>query len=129
MQINFFDDPLLTPRVREKVQVNQIGLFVYPDKRRVAVGLNLTPFLERPSLELNIRNEIGQIAATLSVIEANEPNFSLTMHLRETTPAAQYHLECIVYYAKSGEEKIVVDKQNATFTISQPGEQIIYQLR
>ncbi|MBP7998306.1 MAG: hypothetical protein KA314_03230 [Chloroflexi bacterium] len=128
MHVNFFEDPLLAPKAREDVRFNRLGMYVYPDRRRVAVGFDITPFLERPSLEVNINNDGGQRAASLNVIETNESNFSLTMHLRDQSPTDVYHVQIILYYAKPGEEKLVVDQQSATFTLTLPGDQIIYQI-
>ena len=127
MRINFFDDPSQAPKAREDVRINRLGLFIYPDKRRVAVGIDMTPFLEGPSLEINIHNNIGEPAASLNVIETNDPNFSLTMHLRDSQPTDQYHLQVVLYFAKPGEDKLIVEKQTAVFDITRPGDQIIYQ--
>jgi len=127
MRVNFFDDPAKAPKPREEVRLRRIGLYIYPDKRRVAVGFELTPFLEGPSLEVTIRNNLDQQAASLNVIETNQQNFSLTMHLRDAQPTEQYHLRVILYYAKPGEERLIADEQVADFMVSQPGEHIIYQ--
>lgn len=128
MRVNFFDDPAKAPKPREEVRLRRIGLYIYPDKRRVAIGFELTSFLEGPSLEITIRNNLGQQAASLNVIETNQQNFSLTMHLRDAQPTEQYHLQVILYYAKPGEERLVADEQQADFWVSQPGEHIIYQI-
>jgi hypothetical protein len=41
MQINFFDDPQKSPRSREDVRINQLGLYVYP----TAAGWQLVSIL------------------------------------------------------------------------------------
>ena len=43
MDIQFFEDPLEAPKSREDVRLKELGLYVYEDGRRVAVGFNLTP--------------------------------------------------------------------------------------
>ena len=91
------------------------------------MGIDMTPFLEGPSLEINIHNNTGELAASLNVIETNDPNFSLTMHLRDSQPTDQYHLQVVLYFAKPGEDKLIVEKQTAVFDITRPGDQIIYQ--
>ena len=60
MQIEFFDDPLQQPKSREEVRIKQIGIFVHDDLRKISFGLELTPFLERPSIEVSIVNGQGQ---------------------------------------------------------------------
>lgn len=127
MRVNFFDDPNHAPRPREDVRLKQLGIHVYSDKRRVAVGFDVTPFLEGPSLEVTIRNEKGEKAATLNVIETNETNFSLTMHLRDIEPTDLYEVQVTLYYAKPDSDRLIVDVQTATFNITQPGDQLIYQ--
>ena len=47
MDIKFFDDPLEQPRGREDTRFRQIGLFVYPERRVFAFGVELTPFVEQ----------------------------------------------------------------------------------
>lgn len=115
MQINFFDDPEQMPRSREAVEINEIGVQLYPDGRRVAVGLALTPFIERPSLEVRVRNGLGFPAGSTTVIETLESNFTLTLHLRDSQPSNPYQLEVIVYYARPGEEPTIVHQKSVTF--------------
>lgn len=116
-QIHFFDDPSNMRRSREDVRLNQIGLHVYEDGRRVAVGFDLTPFLERPSLEVLVTDEAGEIAGTLNVIEALQPNFHVTMHLRRPVAGATYRIEVVVYYAAPGEARQVVDRATDSFAL------------
>ena len=127
MRVNFFDNPNHAPKPREEVRLKQLGIHVYSDKRRVAVGFDITPFLEGPSIEVTIQNDVDQQAATLNVIETNESNFSLTMHLRDSQPTDLYHVQVVLYYAKPGTDKLIVDNQTATFDVTQPGDQLIYQ--
>ena len=127
MRVNFFDDPNHTPKPREEVRLKQLGIHVYSDRRRVAIGFEITPFLEGPSIEVTLRNERDEKAAALNVIESNETNFSLTMHLRDTEPTDVYYAEVTLYYAKPDSDKMIVDNQTATFDVTQPGDQLIYQ--
>lgn len=124
MNVTFFDDPLQGPEPPKDVRLQQLGLYIYPDKRRVAVGFALTQFRERPSLEVTITNEQGQLAGSLNVIEVLSPNFSLTMHLRDKEPAETYHIQVAVYYATPETEREDVDIRTATFEVTEPGEQI-----
>lgn len=99
MNVNFFEEPQSVPKGREEVRLRQIGLFVYEDLRRVAVGLELTPFLERPCIELTITNSQGMRSASLTLIETHTPNITLVMHLRDTlVPKADYTLTAQIYY-------------------------------
>jgi hypothetical protein len=124
MEIQFFDDPGRSPRTRDDVRFNQLGLYVHPGGRQVAVGFDITPFLERPSIEVTITNERQQVAATLTVIEAMNPNFSITMHLRDREPTEAYEVDASLYYIslETG-EKLVIDRLVKTLDVTQEGEQ------
>jgi len=127
MQINFFDDPEKSPRSREDVRINQLGLYVYPDGRRLAVGFDITPFIERPSIDVNLYNDRGEPAGSLTVIEADETNFTLTMHLRDRSPTARYLLQAELYYQSPEQGRTAVDSYQTRFDMTQPGEQLLRQ--
>ncbi|WP_374685780.1 hypothetical protein [Promineifilum sp.] len=124
MDIKFFDDPLEQPRPREDVRIRQIGLFIYPDLRRMMFGVELTPFVERPSIEVLITNGDGQPAGSLHVIETLTPNFSLTMHLRDRATVNPYELTAVLYYSWPDRERVEVERQTVSFEVTQPGEQL-----
>jgi hypothetical protein len=124
MNVTFFDDPMQGPLPPEEVRIKQLGLYIYPDKRRVAVGFELTRFKERPSLEVTIINAHGKLAGSLNVIETLNPNFSLTMHLRDQEPTEAYDIEVVVYYATPETEREDVYTARATFMAVEEGEQI-----
>ncbi len=135
MRIQFFDDPAMSPRPREEVRFNQLGLYVYEDDKRVAVGFDITPFLERPSIQVIVLNDEGQELSNLTVIEAMQPNFNLTMHmqmhmqmhqqmhLEDEKPLKSFRLEATLYYRSNEGERQVVDRKTRTFDPSKTGEQ------
>ena len=124
MQINFFDDPAQQPKSREDVRIKQIGVFVHEDGRKISFGLELTPFLERPSIQVEITNGAGEAAGALTVIESMTPNFSLIIHLRDEEVTDPYELLAIIYYATPETEPVKVDSQTVSFKAALPGEQI-----
>jgi hypothetical protein len=124
MDIQFIDEPGQGPRGRDEVRIKQIGLYVYEDLRRVAFGLELTPFLERPSIQVTIVNGAGEPAGSLSVIETMTPNFSLTLHLRDGELIDPYELMTVVYYSAPDSDRQDVDRQTISFSATVPGEQI-----
>ncbi|MCP5101114.1 MAG: hypothetical protein GY943_36655 [Chloroflexi bacterium] len=123
MQINFFDDPLESPKSREDVRIKQLGLYLYEDRRRVAVGFDMTPFLERPSLEVTITNANGIRAGSLHVIETLDANFSITMHLRDEEPTDTYEVQVTVYYATPETERVDVQQLTRTLDMNKVGDQ------
>ena len=124
MEIQFFSDPQNQPRSREDVRIKQIGLFVHEGGRRVTFGLELTPFLERPCIDVEITNAEGQQAGMLSVIEQMDPNFSLVLHLRDEEPIDPYQLRAVIYYTTPETDPTKVDDQAVTFKTAEPGEHI-----
>ncbi len=124
MDINFFDDPLQSPKSREDVRIEKIGLFIYEDRRRVMFGVELTPFLERPSLQVTITNADGIRAGSLNVIDTLQPNFSLTMHLRDAEVTDPYALTVVVYYATPDSERVDVHEVTVEFETAVSGELI-----
>ena len=124
MDIKFFDDPLEEPKPREDVRIRQIGLYLYPDLRRLAFGVELTPFRERPSIEVTITNGQGEPAGSLHVIETITPNFSLIMHLRDEATTNPYSLTAVLYYSWPDREKIEIKRHEVSFEMTQPGELI-----
>lgn len=124
MDIQFFDDPLEGPRPRDEVRIKQIGLYVYPETRRLAFGIELTRFLERPSIEVIITNGDGRPAGSLHVIETMTPNFSLNLHLRDAETVNPYELTAVLYYSHPEEDREDIDRQTVAFDADVPGEQI-----
>lgn len=118
-----FDNPLEPPKSREEVRLNNLGLYVHEDGRRVAVGFDLTPFRERPCLEVRVVNARGEKAGWLNVIETLNTNFSLTMHLRDKEPTDLYEATAIVYYQTPETERLDVHQVVKQFDTSKPGEQ------
>ena len=123
MRIQFYDDLDGGARSREDVRIKELGLYVYEDGRRVAIGFDLTPFLERPSILVRVTNAKGDEAASLSIIEAMEPNFNLTVHLRDSDNVDPYQVEAFIYYISKSGERQISDRQVKTFDSSRLGEQ------
>lgn len=125
IDINFFEDPSKAPRAREDVRFNQLALYVHPDGgRRVAVGFDITPFIERPSIDVRVTNARGESAADLTVIQTLEANFHLTLHLRDKEPTDEYTFSASLYYGGApDEERMEVDTQSATIDVTKPGSE------
>jgi hypothetical protein len=96
---------------------------VYEDGQRVAIGFDITPFAERPSILVQVWNADGKEAASLSVIEAMQPNFNLTLHLRDDARKDPYEVEAILYYVGEDGDRLVSDRHARSFRASMPGDQ------
>ena len=123
MEINFFDDPSEAPKSREDVKLNQIGLYLHEDRRRVSVGFDITPFIERPCIEVTAVNERGEKAGSLHVIDSLDANFSLVMHLRDKEPTDTYEIKAVLYYATPETDRVNVHTFTRTLDLNKIGEQ------
>lgn len=124
MKVQFFDDPSRGPVPKEDVRFNRLGLFMHDDGQRVAVGFDVTPFRERPNIQVTLKNDDGEEAASLNVIEAIQSNFNLTMHLRDEPALDHYEVEAILYYiSQDNKGRMVVDRVSKTLDTTQVGEQ------
>lgn len=94
----FFDNPDDPPVPPEEMAIRSLTVQPYEDGRRVAVDFEITPFKQRPNLEIDVHNQNGALTATFSVVEAIEHKMSFTLHLREETPGGEYSLSMIVFY-------------------------------
>lgn len=98
MDLPFFEADQ-APQPPEQVRVVGAQAAPYADGRRVKARVSLTPFLERPDVELRIANQAGETLAEAAVIECVEQEFELTLHLRQAPPgAATCRLEVIACY-------------------------------
>ena len=99
MEIQFFDNRDDAPKNREDVRILRARIEVAPEGRRVAVDLELTPFIERPTIELRLINDRGEPAGLSNIIETLDRTLRMVMHMRDKKPAEKYQLQARVYYA------------------------------
>lgn len=87
---------------------------LYPDRHRLRVNLELTPFLERPEIELTLTDPSGEMCTSATIIEPMGWKLDLTMHLptRRTTHGA-FTLSAQVTYPDLGE----VDRRSISIDI------------
>lgn len=96
---NFFVESAEELQPRENVRIVQVKATPYPDGVRVRVEIRLTPFQERPSLEIRAQQIGGAVVAQMSVIETMTPALEFTLHLRGVDdPAGTYVLTVDLYY-------------------------------
>jgi hypothetical protein len=127
----FFDNPNDPPVPPDEVAIRNLTVKPYEDGRRVAVDFEITPFQEKPNLEIDVHNKNGDLVATFSVVEAIEPKMSFTLHLREESPRGGYTLSMVVFYTDLAamdeeqgtigdiliENKRITDSSQITFSI------------
>lgn len=111
MTISFFE-PGDIPKPPDEVKIELLELEPYPDKWRVKLRVNVTPFQIRPNLEIVLRRvDEGseRPVANLSIIETMHPRMEFTMHIRGVAdPVGEYRLTANLYYRdemKEGEDE------------------------
>ncbi len=93
----YFRDPNETPLAPDQVRIKTLRGEPRPDGNKIRVTLQVTAFQERPSGDIRILNQHGDVLASLSFIEAISPHQEFTMHLRgETSNPHQIHAR--IYY-------------------------------
>jgi hypothetical protein len=84
---------------REEVRVERVKAAPYPDGRRVHVEVTVTPFRERPNLEITIINAGGKTVSSTSAIAIMNFRVTFTLHLRGVDdPAGEYTVRVQLYY-------------------------------
>jgi hypothetical protein len=131
----FFTEPSEAPVPPDEVRIRMLEAEPRPDGRRIDVRTALTPFQQRPNIEISIRDEEGREVSTLSVVEAIDAQMDFTMHLRGPQGSGHYTMAMRVFYADiesheaaEGEEvqsseilhkaTMVVDEATTEFDIS-----------
>lgn len=91
------NSPNLLPR--DEVRIERVAAAPYPDRRRIKVEVEVTPFRERPNLEITITHGDGKIAASSSVISLMQFKTTFHLHLRGLDdPAGEYTVRVMLYY-------------------------------
>jgi len=93
----FFPEDNLERATPEETHITSISAEPYPDGRRLHVNIEMTPFQQRPHLDIAINNGIGDEVATASVVEPMTFKIEFTMHLRGEL-ANPYTLEAKLFY-------------------------------
>ncbi len=102
MTINFFE-PGDVPQPPKNIRIELLKATPYPDGWRVKIEVHVTPFQQRPNLELDLVRVMGdeshKIVASFSIVETMHPRMEFTMHVRGVdAPDGDYQLKAMVYY-------------------------------
>ena len=99
MNVHFFDDPSMKPLPRDEMEITHLVAIPYPDRFRVKVEVNVTPFQERPNIILLAKRADDTVVAELDVIATMHTQMEFTLHIRNVDdPAGNYTLEAELFY-------------------------------
>ncbi len=131
----FFHDPNVVLLPPDEMRILSLEAQPYPDGLRVAINVEVTPFQQKPNLEIDLTNESGEAVASVSVVEIIETKLDFTLHIREPDPQGEYTATLKLYYTTIDEgeeseedkalEKIettLIDEAQTTFVIPPLGD-------
>ncbi|HSF80209.1 MAG TPA: hypothetical protein VLA49_03185 [Anaerolineales bacterium] len=97
----FFSDPTAIPLPPDEVRVKELRAEPWPDKRRVRVYLEITPFQQRPNGNITITDAAGEEVASVSFIETIDPKMEFTIHLRRQETSGEYSVSATLFYEEN----------------------------
>ena len=103
----FFPEDDLQRLDPAQTRVVSLDVQPYPDGERVRVNVQMTPFQQRPYLEIRLTDANGDEVATASIVEPMSWKLELTMHLRGAT-ANPFTLAARLFYPGGPEAEPVV---------------------
>jgi len=75
------------PRAPSDVRFRRVTAEAYADRQRVKLTYELSPFLQRPNVEILLEGPPGTVLGSVTIIETIDSCFSLTVHLRADPPS------------------------------------------
>jgi hypothetical protein len=104
-----FDDPTEAPLPPKEVRIRKAAMQLQPDGMRIRVELELSPFQEKPVIEIKVINPDDVVSVSTTVVEAATPKMSLTMHLKPRSETEHLRGLFLVRYPELGEvDRLVV---------------------
>lgn len=85
--------------------------------QRVRVHLEISPFLERPNIQVIIARPDKSEVSSVHIIETIESRMVFTMHLKGDQENGPYTLKAVLFYPDIG----TVDEKTITFNINAQG--------
>jgi hypothetical protein len=94
----FFNDPNDVPLPPDQIEIRELSAKPNQEGSRVLVKFEISPFQQRPNIEISVSNQAEKEVASLRVVEAIENRMDFTLHMRETQPRGSYTLSMQVFY-------------------------------
>ena len=91
-------DPNIERFPPEKVSITHIKAEAYPDGQRVRVTLEMTPFEQRPHIEVSLQDADGTEVSSTSIIEPMAWKLEFTLHIRGEARKGSYTLTAHLFY-------------------------------
>ena len=96
------------PLPPDQVRFRNVVVEPYPDGQRIRLLVQITPFQMRPDVEIAVIDPEGGEVGSASIIEAKDPTFTLTLHLRHIVRAGPHTVRLRLSYADApiGDETV-----------------------
>ncbi|HTX91135.1 MAG TPA: hypothetical protein VMC09_07960 [Anaerolineales bacterium] len=78
----FLSDPNIERLAPEKTRILDLHAELLADGRRLRVALELTPFLNRPTIEIALKDGDGNELVSTSIVEPVGWKLEVTLHIR-----------------------------------------------
>jgi hypothetical protein len=115
----FISDPNIVRYPPAEIHLLDIRANSDPDGQRLRVALDLTPFQQRPIIEISLTDSSGNEVASASIIEPVGWKLELTLHIRKTGPTnGKYTLIASLSYPEMGE----VDRRTLIIEVPVPAK-------
>ncbi len=101
MDFFFAEDGLMRATPAE-THITSLRAEPYPDRERVRVDLEITPFQTRPQIEVTLTDATGNEVASASIVEPMGWKLEFTLHLRGAS-TAPFSLEARLHYPEGPE--------------------------
>lgn len=97
-----FVEPSETPVPPEDMRIQDLSVERSRDGGRIRLAVDITPFLEPPSLQVAVRDHDGSEIASAAVIGLVTAHLELTLHLRGESDPEDLHVEVELGYPPDG---------------------------
>ena len=92
-------DPNIARYPPEEIMILNLQVNPYQDGKRIFVSIELTPFSDRPVIELSISDSEGINCGSATIVEPPFWKHELTMHVRSNDPSdREFTIEALLVY-------------------------------
>jgi hypothetical protein len=103
----FFPEDNLQRTSPEDTKILSLTAEPYEDGRRVRVNIEMSPFAERPHLDVTLTDTKGDEISTASFVEPMAWKLEFTLHLRTEPADGPLDLQARLYYPEGPQSKPV----------------------
>jgi hypothetical protein len=111
----FFPEDNLIRMTPEETRIQSLSAEPYPDGYRLLVHIEMTPFQQRPHLEVILTDADGEEVASTSIVEPLTWKLEFTMHIRGELHNP-YTVEAKLFYPDGP----TAESQTFTFDVKPP---------